>query len=85
MSGAAALPVAAIGAVRTPIGRHRGALAGWNPADLLGQTITALNADVGLGPDAIDEVIVGCTAPVGAQAHNIARQGALAAGLPETI
>lgn len=85
MSGAAALPVAAIGAVRTPVGRHRGALSGWNAADLLGQTISALITDVGLEPDAIDEVLVGCTAPVGAQAHNIARQSALAAGLPETI
>lgn len=72
-----------IGAVRTPIGRHGGALSGWNPADLLGQTICALLHDL-VAPDAIDEVVVGCSAPVGAQAHNIARLGALAAGLPET-
>lgn len=32
--------------------------------------------------DAIDEALAGCTAPVGAQAHNIARHGSLAAGLP---
>jgi acetyl-CoA acyltransferase len=73
--------------VRTASGRGKagGALSGWHPVDLLGTVISDLVGRHDLDPALIDDVIVGCLAQVGEQGVNIARNAALAAGLPVTV
>jgi acetyl-CoA C-acetyltransferase len=74
-----------IDAVRTPVGRRGGGLAGVHPADLGAHVLTALVERTGVDPAAVDEVIFGCLDQVGPQAGDIARTSWLAAGLPETV
>ncbi|HEY1640170.1 MAG TPA: acetyl-CoA C-acetyltransferase [Streptosporangiaceae bacterium] len=74
-----------VGAVRTPVGRRGGGLAGLHPADLGAHVLTALLARAGVDPAAVDEVVLGCVDAVGPQAGNIARTAWLAAGLPEAV
>jgi acetyl-CoA C-acetyltransferase len=72
-------------AVRTPVGRRGGGLAGIHPADLGAHVLTALIARSGVDPAAIDDVVFGCVDALGPQAGNIARTSWLAAGLPEHV
>jgi acetyl-CoA C-acetyltransferase len=74
-----------VAAVRTPVGRRRGGLSDVHPADLAGHAIAAAVERGGVPPDQVDDVILGCVSQVGAQAFNVARTAALAAGLPETV
>ncbi len=69
-------------AVRTPVGRRRGGLAGVHPADLGAHALTALVARSGIDPAAVEDVVFGCLDTVGPQAGDIARTCWLAAGLP---
>jgi len=71
--------------VRTPVGRRNGRLSGWHPVDLAAQPIAALIARNDLDPALVEDVVMGCTMTVGEQAMNIARNAALAAGLPDTV
>ena len=70
-------------AVRTPIGRAN-AEKGWyrdvHPNLLLGAVYTELLERSDLAPDAIEDLIIGCTAPFGEQSRNIARNAWLQAG-----
>jgi len=68
--------------VRTPIGKRRGALAGWHPSDLLAHVLRALVDRTGVDPGQIDDVIGGCVTQCWEQSTNIARNGWVAAGLP---
>jgi acetyl-CoA acetyltransferase family protein len=70
--------------VRTPIGRRKGALAGWHPADLLGFTLRHLIDRCHIDPLRLDDVVCGCVTQVGEQSTNIARNAVVAAGLPWT-
>ncbi|HVM14504.1 MAG TPA: acetyl-CoA C-acyltransferase [Egibacteraceae bacterium] len=72
-------------AVRTPVGKREGALAGWHPADLLGHVLTGLVDRAGLDPGVVDDVIGGCVDQVGEQAVNVTRNAWLGAGLPESV
>ncbi|MFE6131903.1 acetyl-CoA C-acetyltransferase [Streptomyces sp. NPDC056437] len=72
-------------AVRTPVGRRRGGLAGVHPADLGAHVLTALMARAGVDPSAVEDVVFGCLDTVGPQAGDIARTAWLAAGLPEEV
>ncbi len=75
-------------AVRTPVGigkPGKGALSGIHPVDLSATVIDALVQRSGIDPEAIDDVIWGCVSQVGEQSANVARNAALAAGLPETV
>ncbi len=72
-------------AVRTPMGRRKGMLAGWHPADLLGEVLAEVVARAGVDPGEVDDVIVGCLDQVGEQSINIGRSAALGAGFPETV
>ncbi|WP_122816085.1 thiolase family protein [Nocardioides pantholopis] len=72
-------------AVRTPAGKRGGSLSGWHPVELAAETIAALVAQSGIDLERIDDVIMGCVSQVGPQSTNIARNAALAAGLPETV
>jgi acetyl-CoA C-acetyltransferase len=72
------------GAVRTPIGRYGGALAGLTPAEL-GAIVTAESLRrAGLANDEVQEVVWGCARQAGA-GPNVGRQIAYRAGLPETV
>lgn len=73
--------------VRSPFGRGRpdGALAGEHPVDLLAGVLRALIDRSGIDPAQVDDVITGCSLPVGEQSGNIARHALLAAGMPESV
>src|SRR6201991_3080290 len=72
-------------ALRTPIGRHRGALSGVRPDDLAAHVLGAVVERAGAGPSEIDDVYFGCTNGVGEDSRNVARMAVLLAGLPETV
>nr|MDT0661826.1 acetyl-CoA C-acyltransferase [Micromonospora sp. DSM 115978] len=74
-----------VGAVRTPVGRRRGGLAGAHPVDLSAHVLRALAERTGLEPIDVDDVIWGCVSQVGEQAWNVARNAVLAAGWPESV
>src|SRR5438132_8951738 len=74
-----------IDAVRTPLGRRNGGLAGIHPARLLGGVLTELLARAGVEGGQIEQVITGCVSQVGEQSFNIGRTAWLAAGLPEQV
>ncbi len=74
-----------VDAVRTPVGRRRGGLAGIHPADLGAHPIRALVERTGVDPAAIEDVIYGCIDAIGAPAGDIARTAALVAELPEHV
>ncbi len=74
-----------IDAVRTPLGKRGGGLAGVHPVDLGARVLAALAERTGLDPAAVDDVIWGCVTTIGEQSSNIARWSALAAGWPETV
>lgn len=74
-----------VDALRTPIGRHGGALASVRPDDLAALVITSLVAQSGIDPALIDDVILGCTNQAGEDNRNVARMATLIAGLPETV
>jgi 3-oxoadipyl-CoA thiolase len=78
-------PVFIVEALRTPIGRHGGALADVRPDDLAAMVIKALVARTQLDPGAIDDVILGCANQAGEDNRNVARMAALLAGLPVTV
>jgi acetyl-CoA C-acetyltransferase len=74
-----------IDAVRTPVGRRRGALSTVHPADLGAHALTALVERTGIDPAAVEDVVFGCLDTLGPQAGDIARTSWLAAGLPEEV
>jgi acetyl-CoA acyltransferase len=76
-----------VAATRTPIGRsHRGYFRNTRPDDLLAATLKAALAQApGLDPKAIEDIICGCAIPEGQQGLNVARIGAVLAGLPTSI
>lgn len=73
--------------VRTPFGKGRpgGALDGQHPVDLLALVLQALLHRNDLDAGLVDDVIAGCTLPVGEQSGNIARHALLAAGMPVEV
>lgn len=74
-----------VDAVRTPIGKRGGALAGIHPADLSAHVLTSLVGRAGVAPEEVDDVVWGCVSQVGDQGGNIGRVAALAAGWPESV
>src|ERR671926_303813 len=74
-----------LSAVRTPIGRYGGALAGVRPDDLAAIAISAAVERAGVPPAEIEDVWFGCANQAGEDNRNVARFGALLAGLPETV
>lgn len=71
--------------LRTPFGRHGGALATLRPDDLIAEVMRALVARNPWPAEAIEDVILGCTNQAGEDSRNIARNALLAAGLPVTV
>ncbi|NPD66551.1 acetyl-CoA C-acyltransferase [Lichenicola cladoniae] len=75
-----------VSTARTPIGRaYRGAFNITHGADLGGHVIRHAVARAGIARDEIEDVVLGCGRPEGATGGNIARQSALAAGLPDGV
>ena len=74
-----------VDAVRTPIGRHRGALAEVRPDDLGALVIAELVKRTGVEPAAVDDVQFGCANQAGEDNRNVARMSALLAGLPVSV
>jgi acetyl-CoA acyltransferase len=72
-------------AVRTPVGKRNGGLAGVHPADLSSQVLTALAERAGIDPAVVEDVVWGCVGQVGEQTFDIARNAVLGAGWPESV
>ena len=70
------------GGLRTPFGRHGGALSYVRPDDLLAGVVKETAARSGFDIDAIDDVSVGCASQAGEDSRNVARHALLLAGLP---
>ena len=74
-----------IDAVRTPVGRKNGALAGVHPVELGAFPLRSLARRTGLDPALFEDVVYGCVTPIGAQGANIGRLCALEAGFPINV
>ena len=74
-----------VGALRTPVGRHGGVLAGVRPDDLAALVLRALVDRVGVDPAGLDEVYMGCANQAGEDNRDVARMASLLAGFPETV
>ena len=76
-----------VAATRTPIGKsHKGFFRNMRPDDLLATIIRAALAQVpALDPKAVEDVIAGCAIPEAQQGLNVARVGAVLAGLPKSV
>lgn len=76
-----------VAATRTPIGRsHKGSFKHLRPDDMLAIALrSALAQAPGLDPKAIEDIICGCAIPEAQQGLNVARIGAILAGLPNSV
>src|ERR687884_1326358 len=74
-----------LSAVRTPVGRYGGALAGVRPDDLAATAIGAAVERAGIDAAEIEDVYLGCANQAGEDNRNVGRMAALLAGLPETV
>jgi acetyl-CoA acyltransferase len=72
-------------AVRTPVGKRNGGLAGVHPGDLSSHVLKALAERAGIDPAVVEDVIWGCVSQVGEQTFDIARTAVLGADWPESI
>ncbi|MDW8338150.1 MAG: acetyl-CoA C-acyltransferase [Thermoleophilia bacterium] len=74
-----------LSAVRTPIGRYGGSLAGVRPDDLAAHVVEAAVERAGVDPAAIDDVVLGCANQAGEDNRNVARMAVLLAGFPDAV
>ena len=74
-----------ISAVRTPIGRLGGVLAGVRPDDLAATAVAAAVERAGVDPAEIEDVYLGAANQAGEDNRNVARMAVLLAGLPESV
>src|SRR6266542_2165373 len=74
-----------LSAVRTPIGRYGGGLAGVRPDDLAATAIAAAVERAGVPAEEIEDVYFGCANQAGEDNRNVARMAALLAGLPDSV
>ena len=72
-------------AVRTPIGRYGGALAGVRPDDLAAIVLRAVVDRAGLDPAEVEDVILGCANQAGEDNRDVARMALLLAGFPVEV
>jgi 3-oxoadipyl-CoA thiolase len=74
-----------LSAVRTPVGRYGGGLAGVRPDDLAALAVAAAVERAGVPPGEIEDVWLGCANQAGEDNRNVARFAALLAGLPDSV
>lgn len=77
--------VVIVEAVRTPVGRHGGALARVRPDDLAALVIKEVVARASIEPDLVEDVYMGCANQAGEDNRNVARMALLLAGLPFSV
>ena len=77
--------VVIVSAVRTPIGKIRGALSSARPDDLAALVIRAAVERAGIDAELIEEVYLGCANQAGEDNRNVARMATLLAGLPKQV
>ena len=77
--------VVIVSAVRTPIGKLGGALSTVRPDDLAALVIKEAVNRAGVDPNLIEEIYMGCANGAGEDNRNVARMGALLAGLPQSV
>jgi len=74
-----------LSAVRTPVGRYGGALAGHRPDDLAALVIREAVRRSGARPEEVEDVYFGAANQAGEDNRNVARMAALLAGLPQSV
>ena len=74
-----------LSAVRTPVGRYGGGLAGVRPDDLAAEAVRAAVECARVPPDEIEDVWLGCANQAGEDNRNVARMAVLLAGLPDSV
>jgi 3-oxoadipyl-CoA thiolase len=74
-----------LSAVRTPVGRYGGGLAGTRPDDLAAVAVRAAVDRAGVPPEEIEDVWLGCANQAGEDNRDVARMAVLLAGLPESV
>jgi 3-oxoadipyl-CoA thiolase len=74
-----------LSAVRTPVGRYGGGLAGTRPDDLAALVVAEAVERAGVRPGEIEDVYLGCANQAGEDNRNVARMAVLLAGLPESV
>jgi acetyl-CoA C-acetyltransferase len=74
-----------LSAVRTPIGRYGGALAGVRPDDLAAVAVSAAVERAGVDPGDVDDVYLGCANQAGEDNRDVARMAVLLAGFPQSV
>jgi 3-oxoadipyl-CoA thiolase len=74
-----------VSAVRTPVGRYGGVLAGERPDDLAAAVIEAAVERAGVPGEAIEDVYFGAANQAGEDNRNVARMAGLLAGLPDSV
>ncbi|MGD0706554.1 MAG: thiolase family protein [Trebonia sp.] len=74
-----------VDAVRTPVGKRKGALSGLHPAALSALVLAALAERNAIDPVLVDDVVWGCVAQAGEQTMDIARNAVLSAGWPLSV
>ncbi|WP_370107765.1 steroid 3-ketoacyl-CoA thiolase [Nocardioides sp.] len=72
-----------IDAVRTPLGKRKGWLAGVHPAQLLGFVQREVLSRAGVDPELVEQVVGGCVTQAGEQSNDMVRRAWLHAGLPQ--
>lgn len=73
------------GGLRSPFGRHAGALAGIRPDDLAAELLRATLAASPWKPADVEDVLIGCTNQAGEDSRNVARHASLLAGFPPSV
>ncbi len=74
-----------LSAVRTPIGRYGGALAGVRPDDLAAVVVRAAVERAGVAPEQVEDVYLGCANQAGEDNRDVARMAVLLAGFPQSV
>jgi 3-oxoadipyl-CoA thiolase len=74
-----------LSAVRTPVGRHGGALSAVRPDDLAALAIAAAVERAGVPSADVEDVYMGCANQAGEDNRNVARMAVLLAGLPDSV
>src|SRR5256714_10287116 len=85
MGSASTLDAFIVDAIRTPMGRYRGVLAGVRPDDLAAHAIAKAVERTGIDPAAVCDVYLGAANQAGEDNRDAARMAALLAGLPVDV
>ena len=74
-----------IEAVRTPVGRKKGSLAGNRPDDMAAHVLRELINRTGINPKEVEDIKMGCVTQIGEQGYNIGRLAGLIASFPVEV